>query len=194
MATTVSAVSPASAGFDLAGLRLSQNFHETLGVKKAVVTVPVRKPGRQDFIRVHPDPAFRLETAILNLKEEREAYLVSRELWPALANEITPMVLVTVVNRQKVVSLWPIRLPGADGRLDDWNTSALDAAQMAQNGWVRIMANMSLGAYDVFEATGDIPEPEWPELSFEELLRIAFKGRFIDSLDHPVVQRLGGQA
>jgi hypothetical protein len=194
MATTVSAVSPASAGFDLAGLRLSQNFHETLGVKKAVVTVPVRKPGRQDFIRVHPDPAFRLETAILNLKEEREAYLVSRELWPALANEITPMVLVTVVNRQKVVSLWPIRLPGADGRLDDWNTSALDAAQMAQSRWVRVMANMSLGAYDVFEATGDIPEPEWLELSFEELLRIAFKGRFIDSLDHPVVQRLGGQA
>jgi len=194
MVTTVTVVAPASAGFDLAGLRLSQNFHETLGVKKAIVTVPVRKPGRQDFIRVQSDPAFRLETSLLNLKEERDVYLVSRELWSPLAGEITPMVLVTVANRQKVVSLWPIRLPGADGRLDDWNASALEAAHRAQGKWVRVMANMSLVAYDVFEATGDIPEPEWPELNFEELLRIAFKGRFIDTLDHPVVQRLGGQA
>ena len=177
-----------STAFDPATVRLSQNFHETLGVKKAVVTVPGRKPARQEFIRVHADPAFRLETAILNLKEQREIYLA------ALASEITPMVLVTVVNRQKMGSLWPIRLPGAHGRLDAWNTSALRAAEMAQAHWARVMANMSRGAYDVFEATGDIPEPEWPELSFEELLRIGFKGHFIDSLDHSVVQRLGGHA
>jgi hypothetical protein len=58
--------------FDPASLRLSQNFHESLGVKKALITVPVRKPAKQDFIRVHPDPDYRLETAVFNLKEERE--------------------------------------------------------------------------------------------------------------------------
>ena len=185
MVTSILLPSTAS---DPATLRLSQNFHETLGVKKSVVTVPVRRPARKEFIRVHADPALRLDTAILNLKEQREIYLA------ALASEITPMVLVTVVNRQKMGSLWPIRLPGADGRLDAWNTSALQAAEMPQARWVRVMANMTLGAYDVFEATGDIPEPEWPELSFEERLRIGFKGHFIDSLDHSVVQRLGGHA
>ena len=178
---------PTSA-FAPATLRLSQNFHDTLGVKKAVVTVPVRKPARKEFIRVHADPALRLDTAILNLKAQREIYLA------ALASEITPMVPVTVVNRQKLGSLWPIRLPGAEGRLDAWNTSALLAAEMPQAHWARVMANMSLGAYDVFEATGDIPEPKGPELSFEERLRIGFKGHFIDSLDHCVVQRLGGHA
>ena len=174
--------------FAPATLRLAHNFHDTLGVKKAVVTVPVRKPARKEFIRVHADPALQLDTAILNLKEQREIYLA------ALASEITPMVLVTVVNRQKMGSLWPIRLPGADWRLDAWNTSALQAAEMPQARWVRVMANMTLGAYDVFEATGDIPEPEWRKLSFEERLRIGFKGHFIDSLDHCVVQRLGGHA
>ena len=128
--------------FAPATLRLSQNFHDTLGVKKLVVTVAVRRPARKEFIRVHADPALRLDTAILNLKEQREIYLA------ALASEITPMVLVTVVNRQKMGSLWPIRLPGADGRLDAWNTSALQAAERAQAHWVRVMANMSLGAYD----------------------------------------------
>jgi hypothetical protein len=52
---------------------------------------------------------------------------------------------------------------------------------------------MSLGAYDVFEATGPFPEPQWPGIGFEELLRIAFKGRYIDSLDHPVLRRLRGE-
>jgi hypothetical protein len=58
--------------FDLSRLRLSQNFADAIGVKKALITVPVRKPGRQDFVRVHPDPAFRIETAVIELKDENE--------------------------------------------------------------------------------------------------------------------------
>src|SRR5262245_27454109 len=161
------------AHFDPASLRLSQNFHESLGVKKALITVPVRKPGKQDFIRVHPDPAYRLETAVLQLKEEREVYLVAPELWSELSAEITPMVLVTTINRQSVTSLWPIRLPGSDGRIEEWNGSALEGARLAATRWVRVMANMNLGAYEVFEATGIIPEPEWPEIEFRTLLNIA---------------------
>jgi hypothetical protein len=55
-----------------------------------------------------------------------------------------------------------------------------------------VAANMSLGAYDVFEAMGELPEPEWPDISFNELITIAFKGRIIDSPDHPVLKRLKG--
>jgi len=51
---------------------------------------------------------------------------------------------------------------------------------------------MSLGAYEIFEAQGSIPEPIWPDLSFGEILRVAFKDRIIRSLDHPVVKRLHG--
>jgi hypothetical protein len=57
-------------------LRLSQDFHETLDVKKAGVRVSVRKPARQQFIGLPADPAFRLETAILHLTEEREIDLL----------------------------------------------------------------------------------------------------------------------
>src|SRR6516162_5223943 len=62
--------------FDLANLRLAQNFNETAGVKKLLRTVPIRKPSKQDFIRVHADPAFRENFAIIELKEDREVYLV----------------------------------------------------------------------------------------------------------------------
>ena len=40
--------------FDPAHLRLSQDFTSQIGGKKALMSVPVRKPDRQWFVRVHP--------------------------------------------------------------------------------------------------------------------------------------------
>jgi hypothetical protein len=182
--------------FDPAALRLSQDFTANLGVKKALITVPVDKPGKAWFSRVHPDPAYHLETYLIELKEERgESYLVSRDLWPELAGESTlvPRVLYTAVNRQGVLFLWKVGLPGPDGKENPWHKSLHEAARMAKEGWVRVTANMGLGGYDVFQATGDLPEPQWPELPFQQILRVAFKDRYIDALDHPVLRRLRGE-
>ncbi|HEY7157900.1 MAG TPA: hypothetical protein VH575_28340 [Gemmataceae bacterium] len=182
--------------FNPSSLRLSQDFAASLGVKKALLSVPVRKPGNSWFVRVHPDESYRLQTTVIELKEDRETYLVAQSLWPDLAGESTfsPRALFTAINRQGVLFLWPIRLPGADGRVDEWSRTALEAAEMAARGWVRVAANLSLGAYEVFQATGQLGEPAWPSTPFSELLRVAFKERFIDSLDHPVLRRLRGEA
>src|SRR5262245_43844779 len=51
--------------FNPDALRLTQDFSVAAGVKKAMLTVPVRKPGRAEFTRVHPDPRYRLSTAVL---------------------------------------------------------------------------------------------------------------------------------
>jgi hypothetical protein len=181
--------------FDPATLRLSQDFGASVGVKKALLTVPVRKPDKSWFIRVHPGEDYRLQTAVIELKEDRETYLVAPALWPDLATEATfgPRALFTAVNRQGVLFLWQIRLPGPDGKLDEWSRTALEAAERATRGWVRVAANMALGAYDVFEASGQLTEPAWPEVPLRELLRVAFRERFIDSLDHPVLRKLRGE-
>jgi hypothetical protein len=180
--------------FDLERLRLSQNFADDLGVKKALVTVPVRKPARQSFIRVHPDEAYRLQTAILELKEDRETFLVDPTLWPELGGEITPVELFTAVTRNGDVFLWPVKLPGPDGRSSDWHRSAFEIAGMAMTRWLRVQANMGLGAYEALVAQENLSDPQWPEASFRELLAIAFKDRFITDLDHPVVRKLRGRA
>ena len=179
--------------FDPQTLRLSQDSASTMGVKKQIVTVPVRKPTRQEFVRVHHEPAFRLDTAILELKAERETYLVHRDLWAEISSEVVPKTILTAMSRQNVLLLWPIRLPSEDGRHDEWNRSALEAAERAKHRWVRVAANMHLGAYEVFEAPADLPEPEWPEISFKEILRIAFRDRFIEEIGHPVLRRLRGE-
>src|SRR5438874_2515660 len=93
---------------DPSSLRLPDDLPVGLGVKKAVLSVPIRKPDRSWFVRVHPDPSYRLQTAVIELKEDRELFLVRRELWQGLAAEstFTPRVLFTAVNRQGVLFLW----------------------------------------------------------------------------------------
>jgi hypothetical protein len=178
---------------DLSKLRLSQDFIETAGVKKLLMTVPVRKPNPQDFSRVHPDPNYRSEFAVIELKDDRETYLLTPAVSWQLANEAVPIVLYTAINRQGVVYLWPVRLPSPDGRVNEWHKSLAAGAECAMASWIRVKANMSLGAYEITTAIGPIPDPTWPELSFNELLRIAFRDRIVNDLDHPVIKRLTGQ-
>lgn len=183
----------ASNPFDPARFRLSQDFASAVGVKKVLTTVPCRKPHRHEFVRVRTGVEWRLETGVFEDKINREVYLVDPPLWSALLGEVYPVCLYCAVTRQNDVLLWPVKLPGADGKSNSWNESAIAAAKLAESRWVRLAANMPGGMYDVYEAEGELSDPEWPELAFPEILRLAFKARFIQSLDHPVVKALRGE-
>ena len=183
---------PPNDPFNPAALRLSQDFAATAGVKKLLTRVPVRKPTRQEFVRVHPGEDYRLTTTALELKEDRDTYLVAPLMREDLLSEAVPVTLFLAINRQRVIFLWPCRLPGPDGRSNPWHTSALEAAEHATKAWVRVESDMSLGSYALFEAVGDLPDPDWPDLTPTEILRIAFKDKYIDSPEHPVVKRLRG--
>jgi hypothetical protein len=180
--------------FDPESLRLPQDFSLARGVRKALTTVPVRRPAKEWFVRVHPDEAYHLHTAVLELKEAGEVYLVHQHLWPDLQEEptFTPKMLFLAVTRQQDVFFWPVRLPDPDGRVDTWSKSALEAAQMAMERWVRVTPVRSLGAYNVKYADHAL-DPVWPDLSMGALLRIAFKDRFIDTLEHPILRQLRGE-
>jgi hypothetical protein len=144
---------------------------------------------------VRNDTAYHLQTAALVYKEDREElFLVDPSLWSELAGEIRPIALFTTINRQGILTLWPVKLPGADGRIDSWNASAMDAASRARKQWVRVAANMSLGGYELYEATGELSPPKWPDLSMREILSIAFKDNFIRDINHIVLKKLRGEA
>lgn len=181
--------------FDPERLKLTQDFATSIGVKKALINIPVKRPSKEWWIHTHPDEKYRLETGILELREDNEIYLVDPELWESLSTEPTfsPRALFLSVNRQGVLFLWPIRLPGPDGKIDDWNRSALEIALMATEGWVRVASNRSLGAYEVHTTRGAIPSPEWPDIPLRDILRIAFKECYIDDLEHPVLKKLRGE-
>ena len=63
--------------------------------------------------------------------------------------ELKSVLVVTAVTRQGAVFLWPLALPGADGRMNDWWKTARQAAELAKSKWVRVAADMALGAYRI---------------------------------------------
>jgi hypothetical protein len=178
--------------FDLAKLRVNPENLEGAGVKKLITTVPVKKTGKQDYIRIRPEPSYRETLAFLELKDDRETYIVSPAVVPELQGECFIATLFTAITRTGVLFMWPVRVPAADGRVNNWHQSAVTAAQHAMTRWIRVMPNMSLGAYEIIDAERSIPEPIWPEMSFEAIYRIAFKDRLINSPDHPVIKWLRG--
>jgi hypothetical protein len=176
---------------DVNSLRLPQDFAATVGVKPLLVNVPVTKPRKGWFVRTRPGDKWRVRVGMIVLKEEGESYVVDPKLAADLPDDVVQYELVVAVNRHGLVFLWSLRLPNST-RHDSWADSAIAASQHAEANWVRITANMHLGAYEVGVATGRLPEPEWPEHSFDELFAIAFRGRVIDAIDHPVIQKLKG--
>jgi len=179
--------------FDPKRLRISGGSREGPTARKILASVPVRKPNRQEWFRVHRDQDMRIDTLLLEMRDERLTYLVAPDIAPAIPGEAVAKTLYTTITRQGVVLLWPVRLPDEHGRLDDWNAVAHEAALRAETKLIRLAANMAAGTYDVYEALEQIAEPEWPGLSLERLLEMAFKDRYVDNFDHPVIRRLMGE-
>src|SRR5262245_3634613 len=110
--------------FDLSNLRLDASVLEATGVKKLLTTVPVRRPNKQDWVRVREEEDYRENLPMISLKEEREDYVVTRKVLPDLVNEVVYKTIFTTINRQGVLFLWPIKLPHPDDRRkDEWARS-----------------------------------------------------------------------
>jgi hypothetical protein len=182
--------------FDLDALRVEGL--DDIGVEKVLLTVPVRKPKRTEFFRVHPSSDYSLDVAVLIREDgiDREAYLIAPSLRAELVDNLQHVRLFTCVTKRGTVFLWPARLPdseaaGGGGRA--WHTSALEVAEEARKSWVRMQGDRELGAYVMHRARGDLGEPAWPVRTFKELLKIAFKERFIDTAFHDVIRELNGE-
>jgi hypothetical protein len=183
---------PSAKTIDFNAIR-SRDFADPADVTSLVTRVPVRRPSGHTFVRVHPNKDYRFPVDLIELPEEDETYLIySNEVAAALDEVRKPCMLYAAINRQGTLFLWPVKLPRGNKKLVAWHTSATEAAEKAMKVWVRINADMSLGAYKITIARGAIPDPEWPNLTFEELLRIAFRDRLVDTLTHPLVRRYLG--
>jgi hypothetical protein len=183
-----------STKFNIKNLVLSQNFEETGGAEKIIVRVPVRKPNRNEFFRVHIDEAkFSFRCALVEDPDSRDIYVMAGDLADRYPDLCRPIKLVTAVNRTEDPFLWPLKMPTGDRRGGAWIDSALQAAEAAKKKWIKIMADMSAGQYSVFSAAGNLEGPVWPNMDFNKLMEIAFDGFVIDSGDHPLIQRLTGK-
>jgi hypothetical protein len=181
-------------GFDLDALRLPQNFGESLGVKKLITRIPIRKPNKTEFFRVRIGEEGRYQTTILEIKEESETFLLAQSVWNVIPELVRPAVLHVAIDRQNNLFLIPVLLPGPDGRRNPWHQSLAEVVAAAEKHWVRSVANKAVGAYDLLIAQANLTEPDWPELSLCEIIETAFRDRLIQSADHPVILQLLGRS
>jgi hypothetical protein len=183
--------------FDPARYRLDTDYASMLGTTEHLLEVPVRKPGKESWFRVHPTN--RKEMKVLEIGDDwgdRVVFLVDKSLWTALLDEPTfgPRVLLQYQTREGVNAIWAIKLPKAGDKANPWTRSALQVAEIAKSLWVRLRSDRHLGAYKYTTAAATWDEPRWPEYEFGEFLGLAFRGRVISSLDHPVLKKLKGEA
>lgn len=177
--------------------RLRSTPLENIGVEKVTLTIPVRRPGRNEFFRVHPDPKMAVDWYVLERDDDmdHETYWVTEEFRGDLLEELKPVRIFVCINKRGTEFLWPARLPGPDNRLGRrWHESALKVADQAKRLWVKMQGKRDLGAYEMYRAKGDLGNPQWMEKTLSERLRLAFKGDLlIDSVDHPVLRELAGE-
>jgi len=187
---------------DLSNLSVNQNFDE-LTAETDFVHIPIRKPNKQCFIRVSPEDKHRVSLAMLELDAgtggDRELFIVHPTILPSVADLpglSQRVVVLSVARPESTPFLWPIKTPNEkSGRKDGWSRSALEIARRAQKEWIRVTPNMPMGCYVATVAKATWPEPKWPDLTMNEMLRRAVgESGVIMAADHPAIKALRGEA
>ena len=183
---------------NLDAFKVGQDFNEFQAVIDYSV-IPLRKPGKQQWFRVHPE--LKLDNVcFLEVEQDEgapESFMLTGDVAPSLINlpGISKRSLRLCVSRPNSSPfVWAIKMPkGTGAKHDDWGISAMKLAHIAEGEWIRMSSDMQLGSYKHHTATAQWAEPVWPSLSISEVLRRSIGERhIIASVDHPVVRQLQG--
>ena len=106
--------------------------------------------------------------------------------------------IYTVISRQRVLFLWPARMPTARRPREYLVHHRARGGRIGDEASVRVKSNTHLGAYETEVAENQFRKmtQRGRRISFEEMLQIAFQktGLWIGSFDHPLIKQLRGTA
>src|SRR5665647_1149375 len=171
-----------------------------LVVKRIVTSIPVRKPKPGiEFFRIRSEKEWHFTTYMLDLggKGEGEGkYLLDPALYPHVI-ETKKLKLVTIYTGVTYGSgdifLSEIAHSNPDGTDNEYNRTRRIAHQAAKTRRLKLQTDD--GAYSTVLAMSNLPEPEWPvePEGIIKAMEIAFKDKFIDDENHPVLKKLRGE-
>jgi hypothetical protein len=176
---------------DLTKMRINPaKLASMVGIKAAHIRVG--RPDDQDFFQIHGGEEWVLDTYLLRMKSDREFYFVSADLWaePGVAKELKLYRLYYYSHYSRALGLWPVQLPAEDGTHNPWHESAMYIATKAIGKWTRMMSGA--GGYVTIDGEME-DDPVWPAMTFQEVIRTAFRPKTITDLDHPKLKQLRGE-
>ncbi len=180
--------------FDPSRFAMPSTGAEEFGTRKIRSVIPVSKPGKMEWVQLLDHPDFLLPgAAFLDLQDGGRLYLVVPEIAAQLTDDVKLVKLAPGLTRQDKLFLWPCPMILEGKTPNQWHTSHNDAFDAAKSGWIRMKSNLACGFYDIIEPEKIMPEPDWPDMSFADMLQIAFNDdHIVDRDDHPALRRLKG--
>jgi hypothetical protein len=166
------------------------------GVKREQLTIPEGRP-KDVFFRVDPRPEMQMPVAIFEHKPagrlSPDIYILTPDVAEQLGRRAKYAVIRVCICRPNVLQLWAVKVPQAErGRPNPFTETAWEACALLERQWGRLDMNESTTGYDVIPAETQWPDPEWRNDPLASLVAKAFKGRFVDSMDHDVIKMLRG--
>lgn len=166
---------------------------EIIPSEKLLSSLPVRKPKRDEWVRVHNE--IQVRVYIYEAKEDNANYIVMPAVAESLLDVVRFVQLSLAVNYSGSAFAWPVPVP-TERKPHRAHISAFAGAEKAMCEWVRI--SWCKDDYEIRRRLSSKIEPVWPGeiTSASEMLRFVVKAggiEIIESLDHPVVRALLGQ-
>jgi hypothetical protein len=174
---------------DLDAHKIEDEDDDEEATEKPLLSIPVKRPPKKDFIRAHP--IFQFTAYVFEDDVSGETYCIDPTLRKKLREAdigMRKVVLVPYVNRRGTLFLWAITTT----EKGDWHNSAMKIVHIARERWVRVGSDRDRSCYVAYVATRSYGDPEFPDRTLSEMLDIAFSGKYIDNLDHSAVKDLIG--
>ncbi|MBX3742509.1 MAG: hypothetical protein KF712_16095 [Akkermansiaceae bacterium] len=166
---------------------------EIVPSEKLLTSLSVRKPKRDEWVRVHP--TIHVRAYIYEARDENAHYIVMPAVVELLLDVVRYVQLSLAVNYSGGTFVWPVSVP-TERKPHRAHITAFAGAERAMREWIRI--SWGREEYEIYRRSSAKTEPVWPDeiTSASEMLRFAAKAggvEIIDSLDHPVVRALQGR-
>lgn len=172
--------------FDLDNLIVVPEY--TAVGEKEISRIKVKRPGDQMWFRTHPE--YEICVMLFEYQHDEKIYVITVSMQPYFQGLGRKHLLYPYVTTNGVLGLWPVKLANDSGELHSYPESAHDAARKARKKWIRIESDRDAGQYVSVILKRKKEDPKWPDYDQSKWLKLGFKDRLIDSLDHPVVQEL----
>ena len=159
-----------------------------IGETQVVLQVKFARPRAQEWVRCHPEPErVRYFHAIKDQKANK-LFVVNRRILSLVGTQARLYRVRQAITTDGELYLWPAPV---EGRLES-DITHLNAQQAALSRWIRI--EWAGKAFLAVEPQGDLGQPEWPELAFQEVLELGLTGHLINDENHPFIKRLLGRS
>lgn len=176
---------------DIEALRIDKGTQDIEANLEGKYAIEVCKPDSLEYIQVTNNPDWQIAVSLIEYKPKQEYWIVMPEIANSASkdSEIAGYQLHLAITEYGRLFIWPAK----KGR-GSWNESRRIAVNNATNGWVRVKGNFEKKQYFTIEAGEDIATAQWPDLTLQEIVSIAFGDRIIKDHNHFLLRKLQGKS